>query len=125
MEMTGAQILMEGFLREGVERIFGYAGATICPIMDALMATPRIGYTLVRTEQNAGNTRSIHIIPDSEGFEYQQHDTTSQIRQCPLEGQTNSDAGRGQHSHNRAGLHPQNTDDGNTQQHIQPDPYKA
>ena len=58
MEMTGAQILMEGFLREGVERIFGYAGATICPIMDALMATPQIGYTLVRTEQNAGHMAS-------------------------------------------------------------------
>ena len=58
MEMAGAQILMEGFLREGVERIFGYAGATICPIMDALMATPRISYTLVRTEQNAGHMAS-------------------------------------------------------------------
>ena len=31
MNMTGAQILMEGLVREGVERIFGYAGATICP----------------------------------------------------------------------------------------------
>ena len=58
MEMTGAQILMEGFLREGVEHIFGYAGATICPIMDALMATPQISYTLVRTEQNAGHMAS-------------------------------------------------------------------
>lgn len=30
MEMTGAQILVEGMLREGVEKLFGYAGATIC-----------------------------------------------------------------------------------------------
>ncbi|RAZ93828.1 hypothetical protein DK853_38280, partial [Klebsiella oxytoca] len=53
--MTGAQILMEGLAREGVERIFGYAGATICPIADALREDPNIDYTLVRTEQNAGH----------------------------------------------------------------------
>lgn len=58
MELTGAQILMEGLAREGVERIFGYAGATICPIADALLAAPGLGYTLVRTEQNAGHMAS-------------------------------------------------------------------
>ena len=58
MEMTGAQILMEGLLREGVEHIFGYAGATICPVMDALKDIPQIRYTLVRTEQNAGHMAS-------------------------------------------------------------------
>ena len=58
MKMTGAQILMEALLREKVERVFGYAGATICPAADALRATPQIGYTLVRTEQNAGHMAS-------------------------------------------------------------------
>ncbi len=58
MEMTGAQILIEGLLREGVEHIFGYAGATICPAVDALKEHPEIGYTLVRTEQNAGHMAS-------------------------------------------------------------------
>ena len=58
MEMTGAQILMESLAREGVERIFGYAGATICPIADALREDPNIDYTLVRTEQNAGHMAS-------------------------------------------------------------------
>nr|WP_326213975.1 biosynthetic-type acetolactate synthase large subunit [uncultured Oscillibacter sp.] len=58
MELTGAQILMEGLAREGVERIFGYAGATICPIADALREDPNIDYTLVRTEQNAGHMAS-------------------------------------------------------------------
>ena len=58
MEMTGAQILMEGLRREGVEQIFGYAGATICPIVDELRKLPKIGYTLVRTEQNAGHMAS-------------------------------------------------------------------
>lgn len=58
MEMTGAQILIEGLLREGVKHIFGYAGATICPAVDALKDHPEIGYTLVRTEQNAGHMAS-------------------------------------------------------------------
>lgn len=58
MEMTGAQILMEGLRREGVERIFGYAGATICPLADVMRETPEIDYTLVRTEQNAGHMAS-------------------------------------------------------------------
>lgn len=58
MEMTGAQILIVGLLREGVEHIFGYAGATICPAVDALKEHPEIGYTLVRTEQNAGHMAS-------------------------------------------------------------------
>ena len=58
MELTGAQILMESLAREGVERVFGYAGATICPIADALREDPNIDYTLVRTEQNAGHMAS-------------------------------------------------------------------
>ena len=58
MKLTGAQILTEGLLREGVDHIFGYAGATICPAVDALKDTPAIGYTLVRTEQNAGHMAS-------------------------------------------------------------------
>ena len=58
MEMTGAQILTEALLREGVEMVFGYAGATICPIADALLAAPGLGYTLVRTEQKAGHMAS-------------------------------------------------------------------
>ncbi|MCX4371406.1 MAG: biosynthetic-type acetolactate synthase large subunit [Dysosmobacter sp.] len=58
MEMTGAQILMEGLAREGVEHVFGYAGATICPIADALREDPNLDYTLVRTEQNAGHMAS-------------------------------------------------------------------
>lgn len=58
MAMTGAQILMEGLLRENVDRIFGYAGATICAAVDVLRSTPELGYTLVRTEQNAGHMAS-------------------------------------------------------------------
>ena len=56
--MTGAQALIESLKQEQVEHIFGYAGATICPVMDALSAVDGIGYTLVRTEQNAGHMAS-------------------------------------------------------------------
>ncbi len=53
----GAQVLIESLAREGVEQIFGYAGATICPAVDAV-ASSGIHYTLVRTEQNAGHMAS-------------------------------------------------------------------
>lgn len=56
--MTGAQALIESLRCEQVEHIFGYAGATICPVVDALKDVPEIGYTLVRTEQNAGHMAS-------------------------------------------------------------------
>ena len=56
--MNGAQALIESLRREQVEHIFGYAGATICPAVDALKEAPEIGYTLVRTEQNAGHMAS-------------------------------------------------------------------
>jgi acetolactate synthase-1/2/3 large subunit len=42
---------------EKVEHIFGYAGATICPIAEA-QRDCAIGYTLVRSEQNAGHMAS-------------------------------------------------------------------
>ncbi|MBQ6208006.1 MAG: biosynthetic-type acetolactate synthase large subunit [Oscillospiraceae bacterium] len=56
--MNGAQALIESLRRENVTHMFGYAGATICPAVDALLAAPEIGYTLVRTEQNAGHMAS-------------------------------------------------------------------
>ena len=34
--MNGAQALIESLLREQVDHIFGYAGATICPVVDVL-----------------------------------------------------------------------------------------
>lgn len=57
MMMNGAQALVESLKREGVTELFGYAGATICPAVDAVAASG-IRYTLVRTEQNAGHMAS-------------------------------------------------------------------
>lgn len=56
--MNGAHALIESLLQEGVTHMFGYAGATICPAVDALKEHPEIAYTLVRTEQNAGHMAS-------------------------------------------------------------------
>ena len=55
--VSGAQALVESLRRENVTHIFGYAGATICPAVDAVKASD-IHYTLVRTEQNAGHMAS-------------------------------------------------------------------
>ena len=55
--MTGAEALIESLKRENVTEIFGYAGATICPAVDAVKHSD-IQYTLVRTEQNAGHMAS-------------------------------------------------------------------
>ena len=41
--MNGAQALIESLKRENVTHIFGYAGATICPAVDALKDVPEIG----------------------------------------------------------------------------------
>ena len=40
--MNGAQALVESLKREQVDHIFGYAGATICPLADALKDVPEI-----------------------------------------------------------------------------------
>ena len=56
--MNGARALIESLRRENVRHMFGYAGATICPAVDALSDAEDIGYTLVRTEQNAGHMAS-------------------------------------------------------------------
>lgn len=55
--ISGAEALIESLRREQVTEIFGYAGATICPAVDAVKHSD-IHYTLVRTEQNAGHMAS-------------------------------------------------------------------
>src|SRR6266511_105746 len=49
---TGAQILWECVVREGVNDIFGYPGGAILPAYDALLEFP-IRHVLVRHEQGA------------------------------------------------------------------------
>jgi len=54
MKLTGAQIVWETLVREGVEIVFGYPGGANLPIYDALPESP-IHHVLVRHEQGAAH----------------------------------------------------------------------
>lgn len=54
MERTGAQIIWECLVREGVRTVFGYPGGAILPAYDALLDYP-IRHVLVRHEQGAAH----------------------------------------------------------------------
>ncbi len=55
MKMTGAQIICECLLREGVETIFGILGGAILPLYDTLPQYPQLHHVLVRHEQGAAH----------------------------------------------------------------------
>ncbi len=55
MKMTGAQILCESLVREGVEVIFGILGGAVLPLYDALPNYPQLRHILVRHEQGAAH----------------------------------------------------------------------
>jgi len=56
MQHTGAEIIMECLLREGIDVIFGYPGGAILPTYDAMSKyTDRIHHVLVRHEQGASH----------------------------------------------------------------------
>jgi acetolactate synthase-1/2/3 large subunit len=50
---TGALIIFESLLREGVEVIFGYPGGAVINLYDELINHPQIKHVLVRHEQGA------------------------------------------------------------------------
>lgn len=52
MRRTGAQIIWECLVREGVHTVFGYPGGAILPAYDAMLGYP-IRHVLVRHEQGA------------------------------------------------------------------------
>src|ERR1700719_3912123 len=52
MKQTGAQILWDALVREGVTDVFGYPGGAILPAYDAMLGFP-IRHILVRHEQGA------------------------------------------------------------------------
>jgi acetolactate synthase-1/2/3 large subunit len=54
MKRTGAQIIWECLVHEGVKTIFGYPGGAIMPAYDALLEYP-IHHVLVRHEQGAAH----------------------------------------------------------------------
>src|ERR1035437_146362 len=52
MKLTGAQVLWESLVREGVTDVYGYPGGAILPAYDAMLGYP-IRHILVRHEQGA------------------------------------------------------------------------
>ncbi|MBI5702923.1 MAG: biosynthetic-type acetolactate synthase large subunit [Chloroflexota bacterium] len=54
MKKTGAEILWECLMREGVEVVFGYPGGANMPIYDAMLNYP-VHHVLVRHEQGAAH----------------------------------------------------------------------
>jgi acetolactate synthase-1/2/3 large subunit len=55
MKLTGAQILCESLIKEGVEVIFGFPGGTVIPLYDTFPQYPAIRHILVRHEQDAAH----------------------------------------------------------------------
>src|SRR5690606_10404717 len=54
-ERSGAAILVESLVRQGVEYIFGYPGGAVLPIYDELFSDQRIRHILVRHEAGAAH----------------------------------------------------------------------
>jgi len=54
-ERSGASILVESLVRQGVEFVFGYPGGAVLPIYDALFGDSRIRHILVRHEAGAAH----------------------------------------------------------------------
>ncbi len=54
-EKSGADILIETLLAQGVDTVFGYPGGAVLPIYDALFQHPKIRHVLVRHEAAAAH----------------------------------------------------------------------
>ncbi|MBN1201586.1 MAG: biosynthetic-type acetolactate synthase large subunit [Anaerolineae bacterium] len=55
MKLTGAEIIFECLIREGVDLIFGYPGGAILPTYDTMTKYPAIHHVLTRHEQGAAH----------------------------------------------------------------------
>ncbi len=55
MKKTGAQILCESLVKEGVEIIFGFPGGALLPLYDTFSQYPQLRHILVRHEQGAAH----------------------------------------------------------------------
>ena len=55
IEKSGAEILVESLVQQGVEVVFGYPGGAVLPIYDPLFEDSRIRHVLVRHEAGAAH----------------------------------------------------------------------
>jgi acetolactate synthase-1/2/3 large subunit len=54
-QMTGAEMVVQALIDQGVTDIFGYPGGAVLPIYDEIFQQERIRHILVRHEQGAGH----------------------------------------------------------------------
>src|ERR1051326_955752 len=52
-QMTGAEMVIQALIDQGVEHIFGYPGGAVLPIYDAMFQQQKVRHILVRHEQGA------------------------------------------------------------------------
>jgi acetolactate synthase I/II/III large subunit len=52
-QMTGAEMVVQALIDQGVTHIFGYPGGAALPIYDAIFQQDAITHVLVRHEQGA------------------------------------------------------------------------
>ncbi len=55
LKKTGAQIIVDAMVQEGVDVLFGYPGGVVIPIFDVLYDTKEINFILTRHEQAAAH----------------------------------------------------------------------
>ncbi|HEY42091.1 MAG TPA: biosynthetic-type acetolactate synthase large subunit [Dehalococcoidia bacterium] len=55
MKMTGAQMMLDGLVKEGVEVTFGIQGGKVIPLFDTMPQFPQIHHVLTRHEQGAAH----------------------------------------------------------------------
>ncbi len=54
-QMTGAEMVVQALIDQGVEHIFGYPGGAVLPIYDEIFQQEKVQHILVRHEQGAGH----------------------------------------------------------------------
>jgi acetolactate synthase-1/2/3 large subunit len=52
---SGAAVVMEALVREGIDTIFGYPGGVVLPLYDEMLNWPQVKHVLVRHEQCAAH----------------------------------------------------------------------
>ncbi|MCZ6614320.1 MAG: thiamine pyrophosphate-binding protein, partial [Chloroflexi bacterium] len=55
MKLTGAQMVCESLIREGVDVVFGIPGGAILPLYQTMPEYPQIRHILTRHEQGAAH----------------------------------------------------------------------
>ena len=54
-KMTGAEMVVQALIDNGVDTIFGYPGGAVLPIYDEIFQQDKLRHVLVRHEQGAGH----------------------------------------------------------------------